>query len=144
MKTFVLTVLLATLSGGIASAAPYGYRNCANNNSKACRDAREAFGQWDCEKSCAAVEINRRFASLIFYSCGNQLFEQAVIDLKEAFGAEANRVLANHARDFARLPSTQIWRKGRAAIARYSLKLRQLIGERIVLHGRAQARKHRF
>jgi hypothetical protein len=45
MKTFVLTVLLTALTGGIASAAGYGYSNCANNNSKACRDARAAFAE---------------------------------------------------------------------------------------------------
>lgn len=43
MKTFVLTILLTALTSGIACAS--GYRNCANNNSKACSDARAAFAE---------------------------------------------------------------------------------------------------
>jgi hypothetical protein len=48
MKIFVLTMLLATLSGGVALAGhnnPYAYKTCANSNSKACRDARDAFAR---------------------------------------------------------------------------------------------------
>jgi hypothetical protein len=46
MKTFALAILFATLTGGIATAGynqDYRYSSCANNNSRACRDAREAF-----------------------------------------------------------------------------------------------------
>jgi hypothetical protein len=42
MKTFVLTILLTALTGGIACAAGY---NCVDNNSKACVDARNAFAE---------------------------------------------------------------------------------------------------
>jgi hypothetical protein len=45
MKIFLLTILLATMTGGAAMAAPYGYSSCANNNSKPCRDARDAFAR---------------------------------------------------------------------------------------------------
>jgi hypothetical protein len=49
MKIFLLTILLAALTGGLATAAnynqPYKYHACANNNSKECRDAREAFAR---------------------------------------------------------------------------------------------------
>jgi hypothetical protein len=45
MKTFVLTVLLTAMIGGIAAAAGYNYSNCANSNSKACMDARAAFAE---------------------------------------------------------------------------------------------------
>jgi hypothetical protein len=48
MKTFLFTIMLTTLAGGLALAAngygqSYGYSACANNNSKACNDARAAF-----------------------------------------------------------------------------------------------------
>jgi hypothetical protein len=44
MKIFLFTILLAALSGGLGRAAgsynqAYSYHACANNNSKACRDA---------------------------------------------------------------------------------------------------------
>jgi len=50
MKIFLLTIALATLSGGLAIAGGgYSrgerYQACANNNSKACRDARAAFAE---------------------------------------------------------------------------------------------------
>lgn len=56
MKTFLLTVLLTAVTGGLASAGGgyngsgnsgrgYRYSACANNNSKACRDARDAFAR---------------------------------------------------------------------------------------------------
>jgi hypothetical protein len=49
MKIFLLTILLATLTGGAALADGYNnryaYGSCANNNSKACRDARDAFAR---------------------------------------------------------------------------------------------------
>jgi hypothetical protein len=45
MKTFVLTVLLTAMTGGLAAAAGYDYSNCAHNNSKACSDARAAFAE---------------------------------------------------------------------------------------------------
>lgn len=43
MKTFMFNIMLAALTAGLATAGG-GYRGgCANSNSKACRDAREAF-----------------------------------------------------------------------------------------------------
>lgn len=50
MKILLLTILLAALTGGMAGAAghynqAYNYSGCANNNSKACRDARDAFAR---------------------------------------------------------------------------------------------------
>jgi hypothetical protein len=45
MKTFVLTILLTALTGGIACAAGYDYGSCAGNNGKACTDARNAFAE---------------------------------------------------------------------------------------------------
>lgn len=47
MKIFLSTILLAALTVGLARAEndhqPYNYRSCANNNSEACRNARDAF-----------------------------------------------------------------------------------------------------
>jgi hypothetical protein len=43
MKTLMFTVMLAALTAGLATAGGYGNRSCVNNNSKACRDARDAF-----------------------------------------------------------------------------------------------------
>ena len=45
MKIFLFTILLAALSAGVGYAAPYRYSACANNNSKECRDARDAFAR---------------------------------------------------------------------------------------------------
>src|SRR5579863_717800 len=45
VKVFVFTVMLAALSVGVASAAGYDYSRCANNNSKACTDARNAYAE---------------------------------------------------------------------------------------------------
>jgi hypothetical protein len=45
MKTLIFTVMLAALTAGFAQAGGYGYQSCANNNSKACRDARDAFAR---------------------------------------------------------------------------------------------------
>ena len=46
MKIFLLTVALAALTGGLATAnSGYKYSACANNNSKQCRDARAAFAR---------------------------------------------------------------------------------------------------
>lgn len=50
MKIFFFTILLAGLTAGLASAGggynqPYSHRRCANNNSKACQDARKAFAE---------------------------------------------------------------------------------------------------
>lgn|ERR1700676_3421906 len=49
MKIFLLTLVLAGLTGGMAGAAgynqSYNYSGCANNNGKACRDARDAFAR---------------------------------------------------------------------------------------------------
>src|ERR1700730_12521690 len=48
MKTVLFAILLAALTAGFARtgyAQPYGYGGCANNNSKACRDARNAFAE---------------------------------------------------------------------------------------------------
>jgi hypothetical protein len=42
MKVFVLTIMLAAMSTGLAMAGG-GYGSCVGNNSKACRDARDAF-----------------------------------------------------------------------------------------------------
>jgi len=44
MRIFLLTLLFATLTGGFADAG-YNYSSCANNNSKACVDARNAFAE---------------------------------------------------------------------------------------------------
>jgi hypothetical protein len=47
MKRFVVTTVLAALTIGWSAAAYaqpyYRYSTCVNNNSKACRDARDAF-----------------------------------------------------------------------------------------------------
>ena len=44
MKIFIFTIMLAALTAGLAKAGGgYGYQTCANSNSKACRDARDAF-----------------------------------------------------------------------------------------------------
>ena len=40
MKIFLLTLVLATLTGGLARAGA-----CDNSNSKACQDARAAFAE---------------------------------------------------------------------------------------------------
>jgi hypothetical protein len=47
VKIFLLSILFATLTGGIADAAGqrYNYSGCANNNSQACRNARSAFAE---------------------------------------------------------------------------------------------------
>jgi len=45
MKTLIFTVMLAALTAGFAQAGGYGYQSCANSNSKACRDARDAFAR---------------------------------------------------------------------------------------------------
>jgi hypothetical protein len=50
MKIFVLTIVLAALTAGLATAGgsygqSYKYSACANNNSKECRDARDAFAR---------------------------------------------------------------------------------------------------
>ena len=46
MKIFLLTIALAALTGGLATAnSGYKYSACANNNSKACRDDRAAFAR---------------------------------------------------------------------------------------------------
>ena|ERR1039457_3094954 len=50
MKIFLFTILLAALTGGLASAQvrynqPCKVGACANNNSKECRDARNAFAE---------------------------------------------------------------------------------------------------
>ncbi len=45
MKLFLLTVVLATLTGGLAEASTYKYSACTNNNSKACTDARAAYAE---------------------------------------------------------------------------------------------------
>jgi len=46
MKTFVFAILLAALSAGLATSGyAQGYSACANNNSKACVDARNAFAR---------------------------------------------------------------------------------------------------
>jgi len=46
MKIFRLTILVATLTGGLAGAAnAYNYSACANNNSKTCSDARATFAK---------------------------------------------------------------------------------------------------
>ncbi len=46
MKIFLLTIALAALTGGLAQAATgYKYSACANNNSKACQDARAAYAE---------------------------------------------------------------------------------------------------
>ncbi len=42
MKILMFTVMLAALTAGMASAG-YDYHGCANNNSRACTDARNAF-----------------------------------------------------------------------------------------------------
>src|SRR5882762_5776141 len=45
-KTFLFTIAIVAMTGGLAGAAGgYGYHSCANNNSKACRDARSAFAE---------------------------------------------------------------------------------------------------
>ena len=44
MKTLVFTIMLAALTAGLASAGG-GYGNCVGNNSRACRDARNAFAR---------------------------------------------------------------------------------------------------
>jgi hypothetical protein len=45
MKKFLLSgILVAALSAGAAGTS-YAQRNCINNNSKACRDARAAFAE---------------------------------------------------------------------------------------------------
>jgi hypothetical protein len=43
MKILIFTVMLAALTAGMASAQRYSA--CANNNSQACRDARNAFAE---------------------------------------------------------------------------------------------------
>jgi hypothetical protein len=46
MKVFLFTILLAALTAGLTRAGGgYNYGGCANNNSKACRDARNAFAE---------------------------------------------------------------------------------------------------
>jgi hypothetical protein len=46
MKIFLLTIALAALTGGLATAnSGYKYSACANSNSKACRDDRAAFAK---------------------------------------------------------------------------------------------------
>jgi len=45
MKIFLLTIALATLTGGLALANGYNYGSCANSNSKACQDDRAAFAR---------------------------------------------------------------------------------------------------
>src|ERR1700730_16906245 len=50
LKIFLLTILFAGLTGGMGMAGGgynqgYSYHGCANNNSKACRDARDAFSR---------------------------------------------------------------------------------------------------
>ena len=48
MKIIAFVILLAALIVGLAGASyaqPYGYPGCLNNNSKACRDARNAFAE---------------------------------------------------------------------------------------------------
>ncbi len=42
MKVFLFTLALAALSAGMANAG-WDYSRCANNNSRACTDARNAF-----------------------------------------------------------------------------------------------------
>ena len=48
MKVLMFTIVLAALTAGMATAGGgygYGYQGCANNNSRACRDARDAFAR---------------------------------------------------------------------------------------------------
>jgi hypothetical protein len=46
MKIFLYATFIVALSAGLAQAQYYGYGGgCANNNSKACRDARNAFAE---------------------------------------------------------------------------------------------------
>jgi hypothetical protein len=45
MKLFPITLLLATLAVGLAGTGYAQYGSCVNNNSKACRDARNAFAE---------------------------------------------------------------------------------------------------
>lgn len=50
MKKFLFIILLAVLSAGLAPVGRaysqvYRYHACTNNNSKECRDAREAFAR---------------------------------------------------------------------------------------------------
>ena len=48
MKTLSSAITIAALSMGLVGvthAAPFRYSACANNNSKACRDARDAFAE---------------------------------------------------------------------------------------------------
>jgi len=42
VKVFLFTLALAALSAGMANAG-WDYSRCANNNSRACTDARNAF-----------------------------------------------------------------------------------------------------
>jgi hypothetical protein len=42
LKILVFTIMLAALTAGMASAG-YDYHGCANNNSRACTDARNAY-----------------------------------------------------------------------------------------------------
>jgi hypothetical protein len=45
MKFFSFTLLLATLTLGLAGTGHAQYGACVGNNSKACRDARDAFAR---------------------------------------------------------------------------------------------------